>query len=503
MKMKKIKTLSFVAILVSLFACNDDYLDVVPDDRAIINNESDVNDLLISAYPAASYFVFANTMSDEAGDAGKSYPIPDEIYREFYSYKVTDKSYQDTPFYYWLDAYNCISHANHAIMEMEKLSKDPKTDPKYSKLYGEALLVRAYNHFMLVNLWGKHYTKETAEKDLGVPYVTEPEMVVNPNLKRNTVAECYDKILTDMTEGAELLGEANNGSKYRFNKESVLVFAMRYFTYTQDWDKVIELGEGLFGSNPSGYFYNPKELSNEELAFEHNRPEHKKNILIASVQTFHARYYTFCRFGVTSATRDAVAPGVPNIFGTKGDIGSKESKIVLAAANSNIVYHPKFFENFVPSSVGGSSGRPYNELVILNGEEAFFNWMEAFIMTNDYDSFKHYMSYYGRVKCFDYSEEYHQVTDKKVEHYSMVSDKLRPNYPLNAKQAMYLQGMLCWKANDLLSEGMRWFDNRRFNMPVEHEIDDEDYIVLQKNDLRFQLQIPADAINDGLTPNER
>ncbi|XLL74012.1 RagB/SusD family nutrient uptake outer membrane protein, partial [Myroides odoratimimus] len=36
----------------------------------------------------------------------------------------------------------------------------------------EALLARAYNHFMLVNLWAKHYNPATAESDLGIPYVT-------------------------------------------------------------------------------------------------------------------------------------------------------------------------------------------------------------------------------------------------------------------------------------------------------------------------------------------
>ncbi|WP_406629940.1 RagB/SusD family nutrient uptake outer membrane protein, partial [Ornithobacterium rhinotracheale] len=40
---------------------------------------------------------------------------------------------------------------------------------------GEALIARAYSHFILVNLFGKHYNTQTSDTDLGVVYMERPE----------------------------------------------------------------------------------------------------------------------------------------------------------------------------------------------------------------------------------------------------------------------------------------------------------------------------------------
>lgn len=40
--------------------------------------------------------------------------------------------------------------------------------------YGEALICRAYAHFMLVNIFSMQYNEKTSSTDLGVPYITEP-----------------------------------------------------------------------------------------------------------------------------------------------------------------------------------------------------------------------------------------------------------------------------------------------------------------------------------------
>ena len=44
---------------------------------------------------------------------------------------------------------------------------------------GEALICRAYNHFVLATTFCKAYGTN-ADKDLGIPYIKEPETSVNP-----------------------------------------------------------------------------------------------------------------------------------------------------------------------------------------------------------------------------------------------------------------------------------------------------------------------------------
>ena len=59
------------------------------------------------------------------------------------------------------------------------------------------------------------------------------------------------------------------------------------------------------------------------------------------------------------------------------------------------------------------------------------------------------------------------------------------------------------RMHEFAFEGLRWFDIRRFNLEVEHESINGTSVILGKNDLRKQLQIPIDAISAGLTQNPR
>ena len=72
---------------------------------------------------------------------------------------------------------------------------------------GEALVARAYSHFMLVNFFSKFYNEATAATDPGIPYVTEPETVSIKQYDRKTVMYVYDMIEKDFLEGLPLLDD--------------------------------------------------------------------------------------------------------------------------------------------------------------------------------------------------------------------------------------------------------------------------------------------------------
>lgn len=70
---------------------------------------------------------------------------------------------------------------------------------------GEALLCRAYAHFLLANIFCEAYDPATAVAKLGIPYVTEPETTVTVSYERGTLAETYQKIEADLLEGLPLI----------------------------------------------------------------------------------------------------------------------------------------------------------------------------------------------------------------------------------------------------------------------------------------------------------
>src|SRR5258705_261937 len=70
---------------------------------------------------------------------------------------------------------------------------------KYTSEKGEALVARAYAHFMLVTFFAKIYDATSSATDPGIPYVTEPEKVVFKQYDRKTVAYLYQMIEKDLT----------------------------------------------------------------------------------------------------------------------------------------------------------------------------------------------------------------------------------------------------------------------------------------------------------------
>jgi hypothetical protein len=76
---------------------------------------------------------------------------------------------------------------------------------KANQLKAEALILRAYMHYLLVNFYARAYNPATAATDGGVPYVKEDNMTTTPNLK-SSVEEVYKNILADIDAGLQLNG---------------------------------------------------------------------------------------------------------------------------------------------------------------------------------------------------------------------------------------------------------------------------------------------------------
>lgn len=72
-----------------------------------------------------------------------------------------------------------------------------------NRIKAEALTLRAWYHYLLVNLYAKAYNASTASQDAGIPYQTEQDDVL-ANSKQCSVQEVYDKILQDINAALEL-----------------------------------------------------------------------------------------------------------------------------------------------------------------------------------------------------------------------------------------------------------------------------------------------------------
>lgn len=79
-----------------------------------------------------------------------------------------------------------------------------KGDQNLAKRYkAEAYVLRAWFHYLAVNVFAKTYTPSTASTDGGIPYLLETDLVSEPS-KKYTVAEVYDLIQKDLDRAFEL-----------------------------------------------------------------------------------------------------------------------------------------------------------------------------------------------------------------------------------------------------------------------------------------------------------
>jgi hypothetical protein len=129
----------------------------------------------------------------------------------------------------WELYYRIIGNANIGIANIDK-AVGPAADR--NTLKGEALALRAFGYFNLVQLYGKRYDA-TAKPNtqLGVPLVLEPTTEGKP---RNTVEEVYTQINKDLADAAALL-TTSRLNKSHINLSVVKGLQARVALVQQDW----------------------------------------------------------------------------------------------------------------------------------------------------------------------------------------------------------------------------------------------------------------------------
>ena len=481
-----------------LFVSCDDFLSELPDNRTIIDSPEQISELLTGAYPTDNYMLMAELMSDNVGF--KSLRNTENLLqKDIYEWEIPDfdQNDRDSPVAFWESSYKSIAQANEALVLIKDLEGD--FDLKGQK--GEALLVRAYSHFMLVNFWAKHYDANTASTDLGIPYVLEPETVLFKEYKRNTVQEVYDLIEKDITEGLALVENNYAKPKFHFTKEAGYALATRFYTYKGDWDNVIKFANQVL-TVPTEQIRDEVTLGNTlnsaGLRNQYSSKDEKANILIASPSSLWERFYDVGRYGMTREIQSELFLQATNPF-------NKRWAYRLFTAGTDNLFIPKYVEYFRVTNATTGVGLPFTITVLLDKDEVLLNRAEAYAMKENYGSAVKDLSDFlsKKTRLYDPATD---ILDEAliISDFPLVPNEYEPYYTLNAKQASFVKAVAQYRRREYFHEGLRWFDVRRFNLKVEHATDRSgNKITLEKDDLKRQLQIPADAIAAGITPNPR
>ena len=130
----------------------------------------------------------------------------------------------------WRSPYRTINSANNAIEGLEtstELSQRLK-----DRLLGEALFLRAFMHFYLVNYFGN------------IPYIESTDFNTTTNASRQSADEVYSKIIDDLERSRTLLPQdfsfVEGNERIRVNRDAASCLLARVYLYTNDWTRAIE-----------------------------------------------------------------------------------------------------------------------------------------------------------------------------------------------------------------------------------------------------------------------
>lgn len=490
------KSISLVLLLLS-FSC-DEFLDEVPDNRVALDNLDKAQQLLTNAYSISSY-AFTDWMTDNVGfTTGVTIRMN---HRQAYEWEdFTDgPTEQDTPIFFWFETYTAIAHANEVLAILDELPANTEELMAQKRAAeSEALLTRAYGHFMLVNLFAKHYDPSTASSDPGVPYVDTPETVFIQTYQRNTVQEVYDRVEEDMLQGLEQVDEgffANSG-KYHFNLNAAIAFASRFYLFKGEFDRCLEFSNMLLGGNPSNFIRDmtSTEFQNASSSISgypqlYSSPDLPSNLLLMRKISLVQR---------TDFAHGPLSSFYGDLFASNPFLAATDTRENPAFVKGNNALFPVRYENlFERSSLNSNVGFPYHINQAFRGEEVLLNRVESLVMLN---------------RINDALDDLQLLTD-----YRYTGSDIQLNMqiirdffgatgnPFVSDRELLLEYTLLERRKEFISQGLRWFDIKRFGIPVDHVLADGfSTIRLEEDDLRKVLQIPTSAVDvGGLNPNPR
>ena len=493
--MKKLKLTFSLLVLIGLSSSCDDFLSEIPDNRTQLDSPEKISEILVNAYPTGNYMEFAETMSDNVYDSG-DLTLTTIKNSQMYNWEMLDDIQQDSPSDYWDACYSAIAHANQALDAIDKSGNDPKLNSQK----GEALVARAYAHFMLVTFWSQRYNPATAKTDLGIPYILEPETVLLKKYKRNTIEEVFAFIKADLEKGLPLVNSNYKLPKFHFNKAAANAFASRFYTVTGEWNKVIAVSNEL-GNAPVNQLRNYQSYLDVDFNTgqrKYSQESENTNLLITSASSIYFRSFYSNSLQLTGADRDI-------LFGNNTNLANKEFLYRPLSYNGQItIFVPKFVEYFKVTNANAGIGQPYVGLVLLSNDELYLNRIEAHVMTNQLALANAEIDYFlaARVKLYNPATD--KVTEAKiVAKYPVIADEYTPFYSLTAVQSSYIKALAEIRRREFIHEGLRWFDIKRFALKVIHKTYNQPDAILAKDDKRKAIQIPLNVSDTGVEKNPR
>jgi len=160
---------------------------------------------------------------------------------------------------------------------------------------------------------------------------------------------------------------------------------------------------------------------------------------------------------------------------------------------------------FKRNSASSDIGYYYVMFPAIVVEEALFNRAEAYAMQNNTQAALSDINGYLSKRILNKTKNSVATLNNINEFYSelKVDYTLKPFYENEIKNRGLLNCIIDLRRKEFIYNGLRWFDIKRFNLPVTHKFIDGSVKELKSKDLRKAVQIPTSAQQYGIKSNPR
>lgn len=438
----KIKLVIISVLCGVILSSCDRFLDIRPTGKVIPTTSKEYRELITQAYNSVLEDRGLTTFRTDEGimDEATSSVSDIETYKNIWIWNDDNPTGSTTTFG-WRQYYHVLFIANY-ILENKGVITDG-TPETINQLAGEAYMLRAYMHFLLVNLFAEPYTHCVPESTKGIPLKLNSN--TESTLSRNTIAEVYASVENDINDAEKLLNvhQWEKGFTYRFNTVSVDAFRSRLYLYMGKWDKSLEASERVL---------------------------QKKN--------------TLTDLRVTGSVLPNNYQSVENIVAIEQIITSQYlgamriSNTLLDKYKSGDLRKSRFYRALTASVYRLQKGGSNEFRCSFRVGEMYLNACEAALKVGGKD---------------DVAKKY---LLKLLQNRLSVNAYNNRETAINAMDnAGLLNEVLLERELELAFEGHRWFDLRRLARPELKKIFGADTYILKQNDVRYTLKIPAEAVS--------
>jgi putative lipoprotein len=523
---------SMMLASVAILASCADQLDTLPDNRTTLDTPKKIAGLLVTAYPDRTPTLFNEWMSDNTDYMGAQNSQGNRGGDQYFFWQEQTEGGNDSPEQVWMFYYEGVYKANEALAAIEEQGGPKSEILRNSK--GEALLLRAYNHFVLANEFCRPYNGKTSTKDAGLYYATgiADFSAAAEQSVRGTVADVYAKIAEDIEAGIPLINDTYEVPKYHFNKQAAYAFATRFYLYYEKWEKAKEYADKLLGSNPAASLRNYAALQAMPLSKSEQAVKIAEAYCSASadcnllVQTSVsnagmalAPWLTSKRYTLTNYLSETELFQSNNIWGTSSNLIWKPFTVNQAESNFALLMKLPREMEIVNTTTGTGYLRTLN--VNFTMDEALLNRAEAEIMLGQNDAACADMTIWMK----NFFNTNVTLTPTSVQTYFKTvpyayadADKMVPSFKKHISprftidvegsvQESLLQCMLNFRRIETVHQGLRWMDIRRYNIEIPRRLigvngrPSKNLDWLEKDDPRQVVQIPQSIRESGVAGN--